>query len=203
MSLSAPTASEGYSILYAPTTLAPGRSGFESVTVHIRTPTSGTNDAWGVWDWCRADPGWSYYLNMTSSWLDRYSSGTSDSTASTVIRKTSSSCWEVLLFDYKSGTYARLDTACGTGKVGNGTLRGWVMHETYDITESGCPTLPNIKATGINIGKFGGATNVSLTSSDAYWSRLSYGDCWGADNGWTFQTPASGFGSNSWQGLTN
>jgi hypothetical protein len=151
--------------LYTPTHQAPGGACVETVTVHHRLRgASTTSHAHGFWDWCRASPGWGLYESMTSAWKSAYVRSYSmwgepaEEMYFTEVYKTSGNCWVGQLYNFNTGRWETKLTSCGTTKTGFGTT-GWTMWESWYL--QGCPALPRIKASGIQVRKSTGWTSLA------------------------------------------
>jgi hypothetical protein len=187
-------------VLYAPTHQSPGGSCVETVTVHWR-PAAGstTYHAHGMWDWCRASPGWGNYETMDATWKSKYARSYSyggqaaENMYFTSAYKTSGNCWAGTIYNFTTGTWETKLTSCGTTKTGFGST-GWTMWESWYL--QGCPSLPRIKAGWIQTLKSSGWTN--LGSADTSQLGPYAGTCY-ATGAYTFFVINANY---AWEGRT-
>jgi hypothetical protein len=147
--LTIPNSAVGTTI-YAPTHQSAGGSCIETVMAHWRpTLASATLHGHGFWDWCRASPGWGTFESIDATWKSKYArSDGAENMYYTEVYKTGGNCWVGQLWNYNTGSWETKLTSCGTTKTGFGNT-GWTMWESWSLT--GCPTLPRIKSTSIQI----------------------------------------------------
>ena len=208
LSLGLPTPRGGHDIyIYAPTTQAPGGACIE-VTQVYRTLSGGatTGKYFRLWDWCNAIKFVVMEAQVTT-WTNRYVRTYQGkpmyamSIATPNTGYTYGQCWFATLYDFLLGGWVQKLQECGTPLTGYGAT-GWTMWESWYLTNGSYPTLQSIRALDINLYDPQTGTAVPFTNWPSDYHNLGpNGVCW-PTGPYTFESPVSGLGANSWRGNT-
>lgn len=170
--------------LYAPTNLAGPDACVEQTIEHRRTNAqSSTTHYFGVWNWC--DPAqqqqWWVSEEMDAEWRAKYVGlafqggweGLAEEMIFVQIERQMNyapNCWRVLLYNFQSGWWeAKTGYLCGTSYAN--VTHGWTMWEMetdYPIYTAGCPSIPSIRMTNIEVKPRDAWNWTAFTSQHSY-----------------------------------
>jgi hypothetical protein len=163
-------------VIYTPTMYPAGGSCIEVTTVY-----AASEQAVEAWDWCN-NIDFEASVPIDSSFLSRYTNGSSAYAVQISQTNTSQNTWTASLYNYQTKTYDTLYTSSGSTQAGT---VGWDINELYsDVDGNGrsyaCADMSGktFSSSGIQVNLNGSWQAASTSNSDARFDRpASEFDC--------------------------